>query len=89
MGCKGTIAANSIEMRAILRELFVRGQYVAAATHRLSQCLHASKCGRLCPRLVKAYGRPLVWCVDVETGDKTPLYKALEDPDFECPEGLF
>ncbi len=68
-----------------------RSEYASEAfqKHRLLQCLSASKCRRLCPRLVKAYGRPLVWCVDVKTGDKTPLYDALEDPAFECPEGLF
>ena len=56
---------------------------------RLAQCCHASECDRLCPRLVKGPGISQVACVNIETGEQRPLYESLEDPDFECPEGLF
>ena len=59
------------------------------AHHRFAVCVHASDCRRLCPRLVKGPGISQVACVNIETGEQRPLYESLEDPDFECPEGLF
>jgi len=61
----------------------------AVFRHRLGVCCRASRCGRLCPRLVKQPGKAGVWCVDIMTGGKTTLYEALVDPDFRCPEGHF
>ncbi|KKN83517.1 hypothetical protein LCGC14_0297550 [marine sediment metagenome] len=56
---------------------------------RYSKCTHASKCGRMCPNLIKDFGIEEVFCRDIATGKETPLYEALENPDFECPIGLF
>ena len=74
--------------RAYLRGLVERDA-AAGARHRLSHCTHATDCGRLCERLVKAPGKALVWCVDFETGDRTPLYESLARPEFHCPRGRF
>ena len=75
--------------RAVIEKLFARGKADAAFQHRLVQCYHASKCGRLCERLVKSHGAAMVWCYDIETGERTHLYPALEREDFRCPEGRF
>ena len=56
---------------------------------RLDLCCTASKCGRLCSRLVKQPGKAGVYCVDVRTGQHCDLYESLAEPDFVCPEGLF
>jgi ferredoxin len=56
---------------------------------RLQICCRASNCGRLCPRLVKQPGKAGVWCVDIQTGGKTELYRVLADPAFKCPEERF
>ena len=61
----------------------------ALLSHRFAYCVRASKCRRLCPRLVKGPGVNQVACVNIKTGEKRPLYESLEDPAFECPEGLF
>lgn len=87
MNC-GKIKAKRTS-RDIIQGLFDKGKKGAAFRHRLTQCLHASDCGRICRRLVKAYGIRIVACVDAHTGEETPLYESLEDPEFECPEGLF
>lgn len=75
--------------RAVIEKLFARGKADAAFQHRLVQCYHASKCGRLCDRLLKGPGAAQVTCYDVETGEQTQLYSALEREDFRCPEGRF
>ena len=77
------------DVGAAIARLFARGKPEAAFRHRLAQCLHASDCGRLCERLVKAPGKSSVWCVDVPTGERVELYPALEREDFHCPEGRF
>lgn len=59
------------------------------ADHRYETCVHASGQRRACRRLVKAYGRTLVLCMDTETKNGISLYSALRDPDFKCPEGRF
>jgi hypothetical protein len=56
---------------------------------RLLRCSTASVCHRLCPRLVKAPGVALVYCVDPVAGKKVDLYNALADPEFACPDGRF
>ncbi len=53
------------------------------------QCTHASECGRLCPCLVKGPGVANVWCVDLETGEKVPLYDVLKKPEGACRLGRF
>jgi len=73
-------------------------------THRLAQCTHAGKCGRLCPHLVKAPGAGMTYCVGYTFPDSPPppakhyvddlgrifsLYEALADPNFACPLRLF
>jgi len=73
--------------RAVLAGLFAR-RPAAAAAHRLMICCRASRCGRLCERLVKAPGLQ-AWCVDLRAGRRTDLYAALADPAFRCPEGRF
>lgn len=80
---------TSAETRSLIQGLFARGAGSAAFKHRLSQCVHASDCGRVCERLVKWAGKAGVFCVDVKTGEKTLLYPALERPEFHCPEGRF
>ena len=75
--------------RAVIAAVFAKGNIKAAARHRLFQCYHASPCGRACERFVKAQGKALVWCEDPETGERTLLYPALEDPNFRCPDGRF
>ena len=57
----------------------------AAFRHRLEQCLHATSCGRICERLVKAPGKRVVLCVDIRTDDERLLYEALAEPNFHCP----
>ena len=52
-------------------------------------CCRASKCGRLCPNLVKGPGVSQVWCVDLNTGERRGLYEALADSSFHCPEDRF
>ncbi len=90
MGCKDKTAETaSTRTREVIAPLFERGNVKAAFSHRLFQCTHATGCGRLCERLVKAPGKASVTCVDVTTGGKTDLYAALENPEFECPKGLF
>jgi hypothetical protein len=42
--------------RRLIDQLFAAGQAEAAAAHRLNVCLHATPCGRICERLVKAPG---------------------------------
>lgn len=76
-------------VRTVIARLFAAGGDKAAFAHRLNVCLHASQCGRICSRLVKAPGVAGVHCVDVATGKITPLYETLDDPAFLCPEGLF
>ena len=96
MSC-GKRSGKRESIRRQLSEIYARvlaahGQEKAVAAmlaHRLAQCTHASECGRLCARLVKGPGVSEIYCVDIETGEKTPLYEALENPDFECPLGLF
>jgi hypothetical protein len=61
----------------------------ALASHRLRICVSASDCGRICPRLIKGPGVAEVRCADISTGTQIPLYSALENPDFECPERRF
>lgn len=72
----------------MIAALFACGKEKAGAWHRLQQCLHATDCGRVCERLVKAPGK-MVWCVDVKTGAKVELYEALERAEFQCPERRF
>ena len=59
------------------------------ALERLRICTSCSPCGRLCHRLVKGPGKSHNYCVDISDGSKILLYTALEDAEFECPEGLF
>ena len=75
--------------RDVLHKRFAGGRQSQAAKHRLALCLRATDCHRLCEQLVKAPGKASVYCVDIETGEKTELYPALEDPAFACPKGLF
>ena len=56
----------------------------------LAICLRASKCGRICPWLMKSAGTVQeVYCVNLETNEKVRLYDALKDEAFKCPRGLF
>ncbi len=92
MSCKGTkrTPQQALEARRqAIAGLFASGKTQHAIWHRLRQCCAASKCGRLCPRLVKSPGIALVECVDVVTGERVDLYDALADPDHKCPEELF
>jgi len=77
------------QRREAIYQLFCHGENDAAFMERLACCCRASRCGRLCNRLVKAPGAAKVYCVAVKTGTKTLLYRALADPDFACPEGRF
>ena len=88
MACKRGKRSDPGRTREIIDALFSKNPKAAAA-HRLNQCLRASKCGRLCARLVKAPGVADVRCVNIETGAAIPLYEALEHADFHCPEGRF
>ena len=65
------------------------GQADGEFRRRLLICCHATRCGRICSRLVKQPGKAGVWCVDVETRGKIELYRALADPDFKCPQQHF
>ena len=65
------------------------GGPAAEFQRRLTICCRASKCGRLCPRLIKQPGRAGVWCVDIQTGSRIYLYEALADPAFKCPQERF
>jgi ferredoxin len=56
---------------------------------RFMICCQATRCGRICSRLVKQPGKAGVWCVDIQTLEKIELYPALGDPDFACPERHF
>jgi hypothetical protein len=38
---------------------------------------------------MKSPGVALVYCTDITTGQSTPLYEALADPAFICPENRF
>jgi len=87
--CGKKLTSGKSRTREIITGLFARGQAQAAFTHRIGQCVHASDCGRLCERLVKAPGKALVWCVDPQTGERTELYPALEDAGFRCPQARF
>ena len=71
--------------RAIIHTLFVQGKIKSAVSHRLFQCTHATKCGRLCENLLKGPGKSEVYC----TTHETHLYTALKDLSFKCPKGLF
>ena len=89
MGCGGRPRPDRLaRRRAYLRGVIERDP-AAGAKHRLAYCTHATDCGRLCERLVKAPGKALVWCVDIETGERRPLYESLADTEFRCPLGLF
>ena len=87
-GKQTTRPQRSHRTRDLIASLFSKGNVATAAKHRLSQCLHASDCGRVCERFVKAPGK-IVWCVDIKTGVKVELYEALEHASFHCPRGLF
>ena len=50
---------------------------------------HASECGQWRIRLVKGYGKRLVFCGDLATGTELELNDALNNPEFKCPEGRF
>uniref|UniRef100_A0A6M3IKE3 Uncharacterized protein n=1 Tax=viral metagenome TaxID=1070528 RepID=A0A6M3IKE3_9ZZZZ len=82
------LTAALARRRETLRKIGERSPK-AMGRHRLTICCSASKCGRLCPRLLKEPGVERVFCLDLATTDALPLYKALEDVDFACPEGRF
>ena len=95
--CGQSAAIAPAERRARTHEviggLFAAGKAEAAFKHRLSQCCHASDCGRLCRRLIKGPGVSQVRC-NINYGDDgqpalADLYESLKDPAFKCPEGLF
>ena len=87
MGCSKTKSPTTkTSTRDSIAVLFERGNIKGAFAHRLTQCAHASECGRLCKRLVKGLGVSQIHCVNEEAVN---LYEALENPDFICPEGLF
>lgn len=93
MACKGKNTTGRRTRQAI-QGLFDRGNIEGAVTHRLRLCASASRCGRLCANLIKGPGAGQVACVDVATpgarpGEQAPLYQALADPAFHCPQGRF
>ncbi len=85
----GKAGLGRASTREIIAGLFAKDMPTAALMHRLSQCVHASECSRLCPSLVKGPGIAQIACVNVETGESVNLYEALEREDFICPRELF
>ena len=98
MSC-GTTTTQNTNMRQFLGAMYAkliadgRPEYATKALfkQRLAQCTHASECGRLCRFLVKLQSIEAVYCNGrTKTNkDAVMLYDALEDPEFECPLGLF
>jgi ferredoxin len=78
---KGAIVLEEREAKAFGEPMAEAGQYAdtsnakAAFRQRLSICCRASRCGRICDRLVKQPGKAGVHCVDIETNSKTALTK--------------
>ncbi len=90
MSCNKQTSSNVlIHRQQTFTKLHNSGRLVTAFNYRFSRCVHATGCNRLCERLVKQPGKAGVFCVNVATGEKTDLYAALENPDFECPKKLF
>ncbi len=98
MSCSKT-AAPKTNTREVLAAMYGnligsgRAEYAKESLfkQRLAQCVHASECGRLCRFLVKLQSIDAVYCHGAtKTAEgAVKLYDALEDPEFECPLGLF
>ena len=73
----------------VITKLFADGRTDLAAMHRLGQCVRATKCNRICERLVKGVGKADVRCVNPETNTMVMLYEAIIRPNWHCPKGLF
>jgi len=95
MACGKKRTSSPTDTRALLLAMYDklvskgRDGKDALLKQRLAQCTHASECGRLCERLVKAPGKSQVFCVNIDSGEKIELYLALGRLEFECPEGRF
>ena len=86
MGCQATAQRSR---REIIMRLQQRAGSKAMARARLAICMRASPCGRICTRLIKGPGIANVACVNIATAISVPLYEALENPDYVCPENRF
>ena len=87
--CRENDASGLSLRRRHLARLFADGKADAAFALRLMLCVTASRCGRLCRRLVKGPGTAGCRCVDIEGGPSYDLYASLQDPAFACPENRF
>ena len=87
--CRENNSAGLSARRRHLALLFTGGKAEAAFALRLMLCATASRCGRLCRRLVKGPGTAACRCVDVETGVSRDLYASLAEAAFACPEDRF
>jgi len=85
----GDVAGRAKRRRIVSDDLFATGRGEHAIRQRLTWCVTAAECGRICPRLVKGPGVASVACLDVASGSTLDLYPALADPAFRCPAGLF
>ncbi len=75
--------------REAILAIFAAGRAKAAFRQRFAICCRGTPCKLFCERIVKALGKNLVFCVDIETLNKVPLYESLRRPEFECPAGWF
>lgn len=87
-GQNGVVVSQREAILGIHTKLMANGREKYAvesmSKQRLAICLHASDCGRLCVRLVKALGIDEVYCVDPDKLTKVRLYAETERPEAEC-----